>query len=105
MDARKNKRFVKCCVAVNDRRGGPSVMVCGGISFDGVTDLYVIQNGALTGVCYRDGILDVFVRPFAGAVGDNFVLMNDNGRPQRARVVDDYLEDEGIECLDAIPLT
>ena len=97
---RKNERFVNCCVAEHDRWGGPSVMVWGGISFDGVTDLYVIQNGALTGVRYRDEILDVYVRPFAGAVGDNFVLMDDNARPHRARVVNDYLEDEGIERLD-----
>ena len=27
-------------------------------------------------------------------------LMNDNARPQRARVVNDYLEDEGIKRLD-----
>ena len=71
-------------------------MVGDGISFDGVTDLYVIQNGALTGVRYRDEILDVYVWPFAGAVGDYFVLMDDNARPNRARVVNDYLEDEGI---------
>ena len=84
----------------HDRWGGPSVMVWGGISFDGGTDLHVIQNGALTGVRYRDEILDVYVPPFAGAVGDNFVLMDDNARPHRARVVNDYLEDEGIERLD-----
>ena len=71
---RKNERFVTCYVAEHDRWGGPYVMVWGGISFDGFTDLYVIQNGALTGVRYRDEILDVYVRPFAGAVGDNFVL-------------------------------
>ena len=80
-------------------------MVWGGISIDGVTDLYVIHYGALTGVRYRDEILDVYVRPFAGAVGENFVLMDDDARPHRARVVDDYLQDEGIECVDAITLT
>ena len=80
--------------------GGPSVMVWGGISFDGVTDLYVIQNGALTGVRYRDENLDVYVWPFAGAVGANFVLMDDNASPHRARVVTDSLEDEGIERFD-----
>ena len=89
----------------HDKRGGPSVMVWGGISIDGVTDLYVIHYGALTGVRYRDEILDVYVRPFAGAVGENFVLMDDDARPHRARVVDDYLQDEGIECVDAITLT
>ena len=62
-------------------------------------------GGALTGVCYGDEFLDVYVRPFSGAVGDNFVSMDDDARPHRARVVDDYLEDEGIECLDAITLT
>ena len=36
-----------------------------------------------------------YVLPFAEAVGDNFVLMDDNARPHRARVVNDYLEDEG----------
>ena len=58
---RKNERLVNCCVAEHDRWGGSSVMVWGGISFDGVTDLYVIQNGTLTGVRYRDEILDVYV--------------------------------------------
>ena len=52
------------------------------------------------GIRYRDEILDVYVRPFAGAVGDNFVLMDDNALLHRARVVNDYLEDEGIERLD-----
>ena len=89
---RKNKLFVSCCVAEHDRWGGPSVMVWVGISFDGVTDLYVIQNGALTGVRNRDEILDVYVRPFAGAFGDNFDLMADNALSHRARVVNDYLE-------------
>ena len=28
------------------------------------------------------------------------VLMDDNAHPHRARVVNDYLEDEGIERLD-----
>ena len=52
------------------------------------------------GVRYRDELLDVYVRPFAGAVGDNFVLMDDNARPHRARVVNGYLEDEAIDRLD-----
>ena len=65
-----------------------------------ISDLYVIQNGALMSVSYKDDILDVYVRPFAGAVSDNFVFMDDNARPHRARVVNDYLEDEGIERLE-----
>jgi hypothetical protein len=50
--------------------GGGSVMVWGGISYDGSTDLYVIRNGPLTGIIYRDEILVPIVRLYAGAIGD-----------------------------------
>jgi len=40
------------------------------------------------------------VRPFAGAVGDNFILMQDNARPHTARLVMHYLYQEGIEIMD-----
>ena len=72
----------------------------GGVSYDGSTDLYIIQNGALTGVRYCDEILDAFVRPYAGAVGQDFVLMDDNARPHRTRVVTEYLESEGIDRMN-----
>ena len=96
----KNERYRDCCVAEHDRFGGGAVMVWGGICYDGVTDLHVIRDGSLTGVRYRDEILHPIVRPFAGAVGENFMLMDDNARPHRARVVEAYLEGEGIERMD-----
>jgi hypothetical protein len=37
-------------------------MVWGGISYDGSTDLYVIRNGSLTGIRYRDEFLAPIVR-------------------------------------------
>jgi hypothetical protein len=45
------------------------VMVWGGISYDDSTDLYVIRNGSLTGIRYRDEILAPIVRFYAGANG------------------------------------
>lgn len=96
----KNERFKNCCVAEHDRFGGGSIMVWGGISYDGCTDLYVIRNGSLTGVRYRDEILAPIVRPFAGAIGDDFILMDDNARPHRSRLVNQYLEQETIERMD-----
>ncbi|GFX38608.1 transposable element Tcb1 transposase [Trichonephila clavipes] len=36
------------------------------------------------------------VRLYTAAVGPTFVLMDDNARPHRADIVDDYLESEGI---------
>ena len=38
----------------HDRFGGGSVLVWVGIFYEGRIDLYVIRNGALTGVRYRD---------------------------------------------------
>ena len=84
----------------HDRFGGRSVFVWAGISYDGRTDLYVIRNGALIGVRYRDEILNPIVRPYAGACGPGFIMMDDNARSHRAHVVDQYLEQEGIERMN-----
>ena len=75
-------------------------MVWGGISYDGSTDLYVIRNGSLTGIRYRDEILAPIVRLYAGAIGDVFILMDNNARPHRARIVNEYLQQETIEHMD-----
>ena len=72
-----NERFAPVCVAEHDRFGGGSVMVWAGISAQGKTDLHVIDNGTLTALRYVNEILDVYVRPYAGAVVENFILMDD----------------------------
>ena len=91
-----NERFAPVCVAEHDRFGGGSVMVWAGISVQGKTDLHVIDNGTLTVLRYVNEILDVYVRPYAGAVGENFILMDDNARAHRARITDHYLEQATI---------
>jgi hypothetical protein len=75
-------------------------MVWGGISYDGSTDLYVIRNRSLTGIRYRDEILAPIVRLYAGENGNDFILMDDNATPHRARIVNEYLQQETIECMD-----
>ena len=55
-------------------------------------DLYVIDRGTLTGVRYRDEFPNPIVRSFAGAIDDDFILMDANARPHRAMVVNQYLE-------------
>ena len=65
-----NERFAPVCVAEHDPFGGGSVMVWAGISAQGKTDLRVIDNGTLTALRYVNEILDVYVRPYAGAAGD-----------------------------------
>ena len=71
------ERYADCCVTEHDRFGSGFVMVWAGISIDGKTDLHVIA-GNLSGVRYSDEIVHPIVRPYAGAVGDGFILMNDN---------------------------
>ncbi|GBM12539.1 hypothetical protein AVEN_188706-1 [Araneus ventricosus] len=84
-------------------RGG-GIMVWAKISLSGHTDLHVFHGGTPTGVKYRDEILDPYVRPYAGAIGNDFILMDDNARPHRAVVVEGYLEGHGENLLIVEPL-
>ena len=43
----------------------------------GRTALLVLARGSLTAIRYRDEILRPLVRPYAGAVGPGFLLMQD----------------------------
>ena len=95
-----NERFAPVCVAEHDQFGGGSVMVWAGINAQGKTDLHVIDNGTLTALRYVNEILDVYVRPYAGAVGENFILMDDNARAHRARITDQYLEQATVVRME-----
>lgn len=75
-------------------------MVWGGICIHGRTDLIVLDRGNVNALRYRDQILDPVVRLFAGAIGEDFVLVQDNARPHIARVVMDYLEDNAINVME-----
>ncbi|GFU67227.1 transposable element Tcb2 transposase [Trichonephila clavipes] len=80
-------------------RGG-EILVWAGISLGGHTDLHVFDGGTVTGLRYRDEFLDPYVRPYAAAIGNDFILMDDNARPHRARIVEEYLEDHGLERME-----
>ncbi|GFU79420.1 DDE_3 domain-containing protein [Trichonephila clavipes] len=75
-------------------------MVWALISLGGPTDLHVLQGGTLTGVRYWDEILDPYVHSYAGAIGKDFIVMDDNARPQRAVIVEEYLEGLGLERME-----
>lgn len=85
--------------AVDQYRGG-GIMVWGGIILGSRTPLHVFPRGTVTGAMYRDDILDQYVRLFRGAVGPDFILMDDNARPHRAAIVDEYLEHQDIRRFD-----
>lgn len=60
------------------------------INKNGKTDLLVIE-GNLNANRYVQEVLTPHVVPYAGAIGDGFVLMDDNAGPHRGRVVDRLL--------------
>ena len=63
-------------------------------------DLHVIDNGILTAQRYVNEILDVHVRPYADAIGSDFILMDDNARAHRARITNRCHEEAAIVRLD-----
>ena len=75
------ERLDELNVAEQHCYGKDSVMVWAGISINRKTDLYVIENKTLIALRYCNKILDQFVRPYAGAIAPEFILMDNNARP------------------------
>ncbi|GFS91967.1 transposable element Tcb2 transposase [Trichonephila clavipes] len=74
--SRNNPAFVHKSV----RFGGGGVLVYGGVTIEGRTDLYIMRDGPLTAHRYREGIFRPIVVPCAAAIGDDFILMDYNCR-------------------------
>jgi transposase len=72
------QRFAECAIVEHDHFGGPSVMVWAGISIGGRTDLHVFQQGGINARMYWDHIILPILCAYAGAVGPDFLLMDDN---------------------------
>ena len=95
----RGTRFHPTNIVENRPFGGGGVLVWAGIMFDGHTDLHIFDGGTVNARRYRDEILEPYVRLFRGAVGPHFIFMDDNARPHRAHLVDDYLEREDIQRM------
>ncbi|GFX86001.1 transposable element Tc3 transposase [Trichonephila clavipes] len=73
--------------------------VWGGIILGSRNDLHV-QSVRMTGHSYRYVIPEQHVRLFRGAMGAEFLFMDDNARPHRANIVDECLQSENIPRMD-----
>ncbi|GFV06286.1 transposable element Tc3 transposase [Trichonephila clavipes] len=71
----------------------------GGIILGSKTDLH-FQSVTMTGHIYRDVILEQHERLFRGAMGAEFLFMDDNARPHSANLVDECLQSEDITRMD-----
>lgn len=64
------------------------------------TDLHVFVNGTVNARRYRDEIHGPHVIPFAGAICQKFMFMDDNATPHRARIVHQHFYDKGVAHME-----
>ena len=77
---RTGERYADACVVEADHFRGGSLMVWGGISHNGKTQLVTV-NGTLNAQKYRDDILAPVVLPFMQAGNGVTILQQDNAPP------------------------
>ncbi|GFV33800.1 transposable element Tc1 transposase [Trichonephila clavipes] len=83
-----------------DRYGGRGVLVWGGIMLGSRTDLHIFSGGSVNGTRYCNEILFPYVRLFRGAMGLQFLFMDDNAPCHRTVAAEQLLESEDIERMD-----
>ena len=94
---RRGERYANCAIVEHDQYGGGSLMIWGGISVRARTELLVL-NGTPTGQCYINEVLQLVVLPFVQQ--HHVVLQDDNARPHRARIVQQFLQQNNVDHLD-----
>ncbi|GFW01886.1 transposable element Tcb2 transposase [Trichonephila clavipes] len=83
-----------------DRYGGRGVLVWGGIMLGSLTDLHIFDACSVNGTRYCNGILLPYVRLFRGAMGPQFLFMDDNASCHRTVASEQLLESEDVERMD-----
>ncbi|GFX89506.1 transposable element Tcb1 transposase [Trichonephila clavipes] len=83
-----------------DRYGGRCVLVWGSIMLGSRTDLHIFDAGSVNGTRYCNEILLPYVRLFRGAMGLQFLFMDDNAPCHRTVAAEQLLESEDIERMD-----
>ncbi|GFX29415.1 transposable element Tcb2 transposase [Trichonephila clavipes] len=83
-----------------DRYGGRVVLVWGGIMLGSRTDLHIFDAGLVNGTRYCNEILLPYVRLFRGAMGLQFLFMDDNAPCHHTVAAEQLLESEDIERMD-----
>ncbi|GFX73801.1 transposable element Tc1 transposase [Trichonephila clavipes] len=83
-----------------DRYGGRGVLVWGGIMLGSRTDFHIFDAGSVNGTRYCNEILLPYVRLFRGAMGLQFLFMDDNAPCHRTVAAEQLLESEDIERMD-----
>ena len=73
---------------------------CGAASLSTTGPPLYVVDGTLTGIRYLNEIIWPLVLPGLQQIGGGAVLQDDNARPHRARMVTDFLRQQGIARMD-----
>ncbi|GFV95808.1 transposable element Tcb2 transposase [Trichonephila clavipes] len=82
-----------------DRYGGRGVLVWRGIMLGSRTDLHIFDAGSVNGTRYCNEILLPHMRLFRGAMGLQFLFMDDNAPYHRTVAAEQLLESKDIERM------
>ncbi|GFX37750.1 transposable element Tcb2 transposase [Trichonephila clavipes] len=93
-------RFYPSNIKERHRYGGPGVLLWGGIMLKGRTELHIFDRGFVNGDSYYEEVLLPHVRLFPGAIGPDFIYMDDNARPYRTLAVEELLGSDDITRMD-----
>lgn len=93
----RNERFSECCLMERYRNGRGSLMVWGGLWYNGLTPLIRI-TGNLNAQRYCEEVLQTIVVPTTQ--DHDLTFQQDNAPPHSAKVSRDFLEANGIPCLE-----
>ena len=81
-----------------------SGMIWAGISLNGRTARFVVP-GHLNGRRYIDKFFRLHVVPYLRQMGQNAIFQDDNARPHRARIVDNFWQLNGVQRLEWPPMS
>ncbi|GFW09473.1 transposable element Tcb2 transposase [Trichonephila clavipes] len=96
----RDTRFYTSNIKERHHYGGPGVLVWGGIMLNGRTELHIFDRGSVIGDRYCEEVLLPHVHLFQGAIGPDFIFMDDNARPHWTLDVEELLESEDITRMD-----
>ncbi|GFX61717.1 transposable element Tc1 transposase [Trichonephila clavipes] len=88
-----------------DRYGGRGVLVWGGIMLGSRTDLHIFDAGSVNGIRYCNEILLPYVRLFRGAMGLQFLFMDDNAPCHRTVAAEQLSESRRLAARTLPPVT
>ncbi|GFW59688.1 transposable element Tcb2 transposase [Trichonephila clavipes] len=93
-------RFYPSNIKERHHYGGPGVLVWGGIMLNGRTELHIFDRRSVIGDHYCEELLLPHVRLFKGAIGPDFIFMDNNARSHQTLAVEEQLESEDITRMD-----